>query len=86
MSKLYLDVRAPDLHPPTVPSFPDGAAPLGLVDRASLRVGLWLLLRSARNARRHAHHADHASRVAADQGRFARESAAQRLLELAPRR
>ncbi|MDN3494547.1 hypothetical protein QL996_01280 [Planococcus sp. APC 4015] len=86
MSKLYLDVRTPDLHPPTVHPLPDAAAPLGLVDRVSLRLGLWLLLRSARNARRHADHGQHARRVHADRGRLAREAAALRLLALAPRR
>lgn len=48
MSKLLLDVRTPDLHPPA-PALP-ASAHVSLVDRTSLRVGLWLLLRSARNA------------------------------------
>lgn len=54
MSKLLVDVRTLDLHPPaTVPALP-ASAPVGLVDRASLRLGLWLLLRSADHANRRA--------------------------------
>ncbi|MET0297589.1 MAG: hypothetical protein ABW024_09320 [Microbacterium sp.] len=85
MSKLLLDVRTPDLHPPTVHSLPDASAPLTLVDRASLRLGLWLLLRSARSAERHADHENQARRVAHDRNRAAREAAAVRLHQLAPR-
>ena len=85
MSDLYLDVRTPDFHPPTVTSLSDVSAPLTLVDRASLRLGLWLLLRSARSARRHADHALHARRVGLAHDRLARESAVLRLHQLAPR-
>jgi hypothetical protein len=53
MSKLLLDVRTPDLHPPTAPALP-ASAHVSLVDRTSLRLGLWLLLRSARSTERRA--------------------------------
>lgn len=59
MSKLLVDVRTLDLHPPhhlSAPTTP--GAPLSLTDRASLRLGLWLLLRGTRRAHRRAdpHH------------------------------
>jgi hypothetical protein len=85
MSKLLLEIRTPDLHSSTVQSLPDATAPLTFVDRASLRLGLWLLLRSARSAERHADHEVHARRVANDRDRTAREAAVVRLHQLAPR-
>lgn len=85
MSKLLLEVRTPDLHPPAVHSLPDAAAPLTFVDRASLRLGLWLLVRSARSAERHADHEVHARRLAQDRDRTAREAAVVQLHQLAPR-
>ncbi|MET0735445.1 MAG: hypothetical protein ABWY55_07360 [Microbacterium sp.] len=86
MSKQLLDVRTPDLHPPAqpVPELPDLRSPLSLVDRASLRLGLWLLLRSSRRAIRRADHASHSRLVANEQSRLAREAAALRLQQLRP--
>lgn len=52
MSKLLVDVRTLDLHPPTTAPALPATAPVGFLDRASLRLGLWLLLRSAANADR----------------------------------
>lgn len=86
MSKLLLDVRTPDLHPPQqVPALPDTGSPLSLVDRLSLRFGLWLLLRSTRSVNRHADHVAHSRRVANESSRTAREAATLRLHQLHPR-
>lgn len=85
MSELSSDLRSPDVRLPTVHTLPNADAPLTLIDRASLRVGLWLLLRSARSTRRNADHGLHAQRVRNAGDRFVRESAALRLLTLAPR-
>ncbi|GAA1913842.1 hypothetical protein GCM10009775_03150 [Microbacterium aoyamense] len=82
MSKLLLDLRTPDLHP--APQLPDPRSPLSLVDRASLHLGLWLLLRSARSASRRADHHNHARLLANEQARLAREAAALRLQHLRP--
>lgn len=85
MSTQLVDVHRPDLPPPALSVLPEHTARLPLVDRASLRVGVWLLLRSARNARRHADHTVHAHRMTSDRARSAREAAALRLHQLAPR-
>jgi len=85
MSKLLLDVRTPDLHPPqSLPELPDLRSPLSLVDRASLRLGLWLLLRSTESATRRADHPSHTRLVTNEQSRLDREAAALRLQHLRP--
>jgi len=81
MSKLLLDVRTPDLHPPA-PALP-ASAHVGLVDRTSLRVGLWLLLRSARNARRRSDREARARLVESHRALEEREREALRRLLLA---
>ncbi len=48
------------------------------IDRLSLRVGLWLLLRSTRHIHRIRSHDDHARVRAAHRARWARERAAER--------
>lgn len=87
MSKLLLDLRTPDPHPPqslTLDSLPDLPAPLGLVDRASLHLGLWLLLRGSRSAARRADRPAHARLVRNERSRLVREAAALRLQHLRP--
>lgn len=85
MSEHTLDVRTPDLHPLTVPPLPYAAAPLTVLDRVSLRLGLWLLLRTARSAGRLSDHERHARRVRSSRELSARDTDARRLLQLAPR-
>ncbi|WP_439592512.1 hypothetical protein [Microbacterium sp.] len=86
MSKQILDVRTLDLHPPSqlVPELSDLRSPLSLTDRASLRLGLWLLLRSSRSATRRADHASHSRLVTNEQSRLAREAATLRLQHQRP--
>ena len=82
MSKLLVDVRTLDLHPPTtVPALP-ASAPVGLVDRASLRLGLWLLLRSAAHANRRADRDLRSRALETSRGLQARELDAVRRLHL----
>lgn len=82
MSQLLVDVRTPDLHPPhAAPALPAPGAPLGLTDRASLRLGLWLLLRSTRRA----HRDTHARLLANERHRDAHAQATLRLHQLWPR-
>ncbi|QIG40454.1 hypothetical protein G5T42_14040 [Microbacterium sp. 4R-513] len=82
MSKLLVDVRTLDLHPPTnVPALP-ASAPVGLVDRTSLRLGLWLLLRSADRANLRADRALRSRVLETHRGLEAREHAALRRLHL----
>lgn len=71
-------VRSPDLdrHQLHVPALPATGARLSLADRASLRVGLWLLLRSTRSVQQNAAHDTHHRHVANDRARLARERAA----------
>ncbi|TDN92668.1 hypothetical protein [Microbacterium sp. BK668] len=80
MSKLLVDVRTLDLHPPA-PALP-ASAPVGLVDRASLRLGLWLLLRSAAHANRRADRDLRSRALENRSGLEARENAALRRLHL----
>ena len=87
MSKLHTDVRTLDLPASRgTPVLPTPDAHLSLADRASLRLGLWLLLRSTRHAHRRADHSQHHRLVAAERHRSDRDQAALRLLQLAPRR
>lgn len=51
---------------------------LSAIDRLSLRLGLWLLLRGTRRIARARTHDDHARLLAAQRARDARERAAQR--------
>lgn len=71
-------VRAPDQDrlEYRVPALPASGARVSLADRAALRLGLWLLLRSTRVLRRNADHDSHTRRLAAERQRLARESAA----------
>lgn len=83
MSKLLVDVRTLDLHPSAaVPALP-ATAPVGLIDRASLRLGLWLLLRSADRANRLADRDLSSRDLETRRGLEARANAAQRRLHLA---
>jgi hypothetical protein len=73
-------VRSPDrdrieFHVPALPA--PGARP-SLADRASLRVGLWLLLRSTRSVQQNAAHESHHRHVANERARLAREHVASR--------
>jgi hypothetical protein len=82
MSKLLVDVRTADLPTPTTaPALPP-PAPVGLIDRASLRLGLWLLLRSTIRANRRADRARNIRTLETHRGLRAREIAAQRRLLL----
>lgn len=86
MSKLLVDVRTLDLHPPQpLPALPDPRSPLSLVDRASLHLGLWLLLRSTRSAHRRSDHTARTRHVANERSRAAREADTLRLHLLWPR-
>jgi hypothetical protein len=83
MSKLLVDVRTLDLHPPTpAPALP-ASAPVGLVDRVSLRLGLWLLLRSTASANRRADRATRSRLLETREGLEARERESLRRLYLA---
>ncbi len=85
MSKLLLNVRTPDVHPrQSLPELPDLRSPLGLVDRASLHVGLWLLLRSTRSAHVRADHESRSRLLANEQSRLRREAETLRLQSLRP--
>lgn len=82
MSDLLLPVRAPDVH--TTALAPNDVR-LGVTDRLALRLGLWLLLRSE-NRLQHAR--DYTARTQDRRtlaARTARELAALRQLQLAPR-
>ena len=71
-------VRSPDrdwLEFP-VPALPESGARLSLADRASLRLGWWLLLRSHRRVRRNAAHEEHFRHFANERARLTREIAA----------
>jgi len=82
MSKLLVDVRTLDLHTSTTaPALPP-PAPVGPVDRASLRLGLWLLLRSADRANRRADPALNVRTLQTHRGLQAREHSALRRLYL----
>lgn len=84
MSTQLQGVRLPELPPPhSVPVLPTPGAPLSLVDRASLHLGLWLLLRTARAAR--ADRAVHDLRVANERSRATRDHDTLRLHQLWPR-
>ncbi|WP_404433343.1 hypothetical protein LG299_02855 [Microbacterium lacus] len=80
MPKLLVEVRAPDLLPPLdLPLPPADRAALSLTDRASLRLGLWLLLRSTRRARNRTDHDSHSRLVANERDRLDRDQAKLRL-------
>jgi hypothetical protein len=82
MSKLLVDVRTADLPTPaTAPALPP-PGPVGLIDRASLRLGLWLLLRSTIRANRRADRAVNLRTLETHRGLQACEVAAQRRLLL----
>ena len=85
MSKQILDLRVPDIHTSAISALPETAASLRLIDRLSLRLALWLLLRSTRRARRHANHEVHARLLANERERVVREAAALRRHLLSPR-
>lgn len=82
MSKLLVDVRTQDLPTPTIATALPPPTPVGLVDRASLRLGLWLLLRSTIRANRRADRALNLRTLETHRGLQARELAAQRRLLL----
>ena len=80
MLKLLVEVRAPDLPPPLdLPLLPADRTALSLTDRASLRLGLWLLLRSTRRASNRTDHVSHSRRVATERDRLGRAQATLRL-------
>lgn len=85
MSNLDSSVLArPDLaHTAlTLSALSPPSAHVGLADRLSLRLGLWLLLRSARQHSRRTDRVAHAIRLRTHLEREARERAAQRDLLL----
>lgn len=86
VSKLLVDVRTPDLHPlPRALESPVPTAHLSLTERASLHLGLWLLLRSTRRANLRADR-DHRSRLLArERHHDAHREATLRLHQLWPR-
>lgn len=85
MSTQLLDSSSTDVRSSTVPVVPASTVHLPVLDRAALRLGLWLLLRSARKAERHSDHAAHTHRHAVETERAAREAAALRHHLLSPR-
>lgn len=86
MSKLLVDVRTLDLHPPhDAPALPAPGAHLSPTERASLHLGLWLLLRSTRRANRRADHLHRSRLLANERLRSEREAATVRLHQLWPR-
>jgi hypothetical protein len=81
MSESHLTVRAPDVL--TVAPVPSDVR-LTVTDRLSLRLGLWLLLRSARRLQRPGDHSEHSRRRRNETARVARERHAERRRLLAP--
>jgi hypothetical protein len=78
MSDTLSPVRSPDrnrLDLP-VPALPASGARPSLTDRVSLRLGLWLLLRSTHSVRQNAAHDAHHRHHANERARLAREQAA----------
>ncbi|HWI31185.1 MAG TPA: hypothetical protein VNT50_06825 [Microbacterium sp.] len=63
------------LHLPTLPA---SGARLSFADRASLRLGVWLLLRSTRSAQQPAAHERHHRHLVNERARLAREHIAAR--------
>jgi hypothetical protein len=82
MSTLLHPVRTPDV--PTLTPAPDDAR-LGVTDRLALRLGLWLLLRSADRLHRNGDHDAQACRRADARNLALREHSALRQHLLAPR-
>lgn len=84
MSTQLQGVRLPDLPPPhDLASLPAREATLSTLDRATLHLGLWLLLRAARSTR--VDHSEHARRVANERSRTVRDHDTLRLHQLWPR-
>lgn len=79
MNDTLMPVRSLDLdrHEALAAASTDSVR-LALVDRLSLRLGLWLLLRGARSLDRTRDHDSRAHDLAAASARTAREQAAQR--------
>jgi hypothetical protein len=84
MSNTLSPVRSPDPNRLSfpVPALPASGARPSLADRVSLRVGLWLLLRSTRSVRKNAAHDSHHLHVHNERARLAREQTASRNLLL----
>jgi hypothetical protein len=78
MSYSQLDVREHDDLAPQHPALHAPPAHVSVADRLALRVGLWLLLRSAEHVQQRAAHAEHAERLRSERSREARESAYER--------
>lgn len=80
MSNLDSSVLArPDLEiPQSLSAHPPPAHHVGLLDRLSLRLGLWLLLRSARQNERRLDREAHARSLRDERAREVRDHAAQR--------
>lgn len=85
MSKLLLDVPATDVPTTPLPVLPEPGSPVTLADRISLRVGLWLLLRSVRRATHRADHGNHARLRANETARIDRDHATLRMHQLSLR-
>lgn len=66
-----------DLHQ-SLSALPPPSRHVSLADRLSLRLGLWLLLRSARQNERRSDPVAHANRLRLERERESRELAAQR--------
>lgn len=78
MYDTFAPVRSPDSDRLLSPLSASGRARLTITDRLELRVGLWLLLRSARRLDRARDHSDHARRLHNDRLRIDREQNALR--------
>ncbi|TQJ31916.1 hypothetical protein [Microbacterium sp. SLBN-146] len=85
MSTQLLDSTTTDVRSSPVLALPASTAHLPVLDRVALRLGLWLLLRSARRAQRHTDHSAHTHRHAVETARAARELATLRAHLLSPR-
>ena len=73
MNQALAPVRSLDSDRLLLPGSATDGAHLTLADRLELRVGLWLLLRSARRVDRRQDHADHARRLVNSRSQTGRE-------------
>jgi hypothetical protein len=72
MNAVLAPVRPPDPHRAPAVSVPDSLVGVSLLDRLSLRLGLWLLLRSERRIRRVRSYEHYRQLVAAENRRESR--------------
>ena len=82
MSYPQLDVRERSDLTSQHPAFDAPRAHVRLADRLALRLGLWLLVRSAERVQHRTAHSEHAERLRRERSREARELAYERTLRM----